>query len=288
MSDMVEFRSVVEEDFSQIKKLHEDLFPVRYSDTFYREVCSSGQGHTNFFNSHDDSINWNQSEELSKHRGMPGRFFYAGFSEKNMFSCVATVTTPAANLIESESESYEIVGFILAQLTPFSRCADRNNLRSKWLYSWNDGGDDEMVCYILTLGTKPSYRRTGLGSKLINICVSSCQTTQLCSSIYLHVIHYNDAAISFYQKNNFKRLATLHEFYKIQGNYHTAFLYIMYLKEQQPSLFDRIFNFSRNIIGGLFNWLAYTVPRLRIFPTLPSDSNVIRFTDSNREKKQSV
>lgn len=68
LSDTVEFRSVIEEDFAQIKKLHEDLFPVRYSDNFYSDVCSSGQGHTHFFNPHDDCINGNQSEKLSKHR----------------------------------------------------------------------------------------------------------------------------------------------------------------------------------------------------------------------------
>ena len=63
----LEFRSVVEEDFAQIKKLHEDLFPVRYSDTFYREVCSSGHSHTNTFNPSDNSINWNFSGSQHRH-----------------------------------------------------------------------------------------------------------------------------------------------------------------------------------------------------------------------------
>lgn len=33
------FRSIEEKDFEIIKKLHEEFFPVRYSDQFYVDAC---------------------------------------------------------------------------------------------------------------------------------------------------------------------------------------------------------------------------------------------------------
>ena len=33
------FRSIEEKDYDVIKRLHEEFFPVRYSDTFYKDAC---------------------------------------------------------------------------------------------------------------------------------------------------------------------------------------------------------------------------------------------------------
>ncbi len=34
------YREIVQADFQQIKDLHEKLFPVKYSDSFYHDVCN--------------------------------------------------------------------------------------------------------------------------------------------------------------------------------------------------------------------------------------------------------
>ena len=70
---VVSFRSVIEDDFVQLKSLHELLFPVRYSDSFYKDVCSSSQGYTLHFNTRDGKIDWNESR---RH----GRFKVVNFS----------------------------------------------------------------------------------------------------------------------------------------------------------------------------------------------------------------
>ena len=63
------------------------------------------------------------------------------------------------------------------------------------------------------------------------------------------MIHYNESAIKFYQKNNFERLRTLLDFYKIDGSYHTAFLYILYLHGQKPPVFGRLLASMRLMIS---------------------------------------
>ena len=39
MKSHIKFREIHPDDFDQIKKLHEELFPVRYSDSFYTDAC---------------------------------------------------------------------------------------------------------------------------------------------------------------------------------------------------------------------------------------------------------
>lgn len=39
ISESLLFRSIEEKDFDAIKKLHEELFPVRYNDSFYIDAC---------------------------------------------------------------------------------------------------------------------------------------------------------------------------------------------------------------------------------------------------------
>ena len=37
--EKIQFRSILETDFQRIKDLHEEFFPVRYSDQFYHDSC---------------------------------------------------------------------------------------------------------------------------------------------------------------------------------------------------------------------------------------------------------
>lgn len=39
ISQSLSFRSLEEKDFDIIKKLHEEFFPVRYSESFYVDAC---------------------------------------------------------------------------------------------------------------------------------------------------------------------------------------------------------------------------------------------------------
>ena len=67
------------------------------------------------------------------------------------------------------------MGFILAQICYASTCEDTN------MFSYENA--DDIVCYILTLGTKVSHRREKLGTKLINMCIDFCQSKPNCASV---------------------------------------------------------------------------------------------------------
>lgn len=146
-SDSISFRSLIESDFEDIKALHDELFPVKYSDLFYTESCAG--------------------------KGMGGR---------PLFSSVAISNS-------------RIVGFVLAQFVDLEHVDERYIIGQ---------GNPLDVCYILTIGVRPEYAKLGLASRLLAGCVEYARRNKSCGAIYLHVIHYNAAAIRFYEKNNFE------------------------------------------------------------------------------------
>jgi ribosomal protein S18 acetylase RimI-like enzyme len=153
----IHFRPICASDFQEIKALHEEFFPVKYSDSFYKEACQS-----------------------------------IGINKSHLFTAIAM-------------DSNKIIGFVFAQFIPLSESEDRSLVKSNAKYL--------DACYILTLGIKPEYRRTGLASKLLLQCIDYAKLNKQCGVIYLHVIRGNTSAISFYEKNHF-------EFFReIAGNY---------------------------------------------------------------------
>ncbi len=55
----------------------------------------------------------------------------------------------------------------------------------------------------MTLGSIPEFRRMGLASVLVDSAVNYAETSPDCGAVFLHVIHYNTAAIKLYERNRF-------------------------------------------------------------------------------------
>jgi ribosomal protein S18 acetylase RimI-like enzyme len=144
-----------------------------------------------------------------------------------------------------EVESSLIVGCILGQFIESQKCDD-------------DGFFNEMrqpakdVFYILTLGLREKYRRSGLGTDLLLSCLKYAAKNSSCGAIYLHVIHDNRAAIKFYEKNGFSFLRELVEFYCIDDKHHSSYLYILYLNGFEPPILTRLFgNIRKMTLSGI-------------------------------------
>ena len=64
---------------------------------------------------------------------------------------------------------------------------------------------------------------------LISLNLSVTTTSSITSQVYLHVITYNKAAISFYEANGFRCLRVLPNYYVIDDNRYDSYLYILYV-----------------------------------------------------------
>eukprot|EP01041_Mallomonas_annulata_P003469 gene3469-6900_t len=199
VSDNFNFRELRVYDKLALKSLHEELFPIKYSDSFYDDACCG--------------------------KGLYG---------KELFTSIVTV-----NVDEKEV----LAGFILAQFMSIQQCDDTG--------MFGICGEPKEVCYILTLGLQPSYRREGLGQRLIGQCCEYARGNPVCGAVYLHVIHYNRVAILFYEHMAFEFIKELKDFYALPEGRHSSYLYAFYMNGYSPPLGARLFNsISRMVVNG--------------------------------------
>ena len=70
------------------------------------------------------------------------------------------------------------------------------------------------VVYILTLAVLEPWRGRGIATALLERIIELGRA-RCARAVYLHVIHYNAAAIGFYRRNGFEEMALLRDFYFI-------------------------------------------------------------------------
>jgi ribosomal protein S18 acetylase RimI-like enzyme len=85
------------------------------------------------------------------------------------------------------------------------------------------------LCYIMTLGTVPEYRKGGLASTLVEQCIRDVILPHPeCGALYLHVITLNQSAIRFYERLGFWRVQEIKDYYTIDGKQYNCYLYAKY------------------------------------------------------------
>lgn len=206
------FRSIEAEDKDRLKELHEEFFPVKYSDQFY-DNASKGVG---------------------------------------------IKSLPLFSLIVLRDD--EVVGFLLSQFMPLDKSEDWESLD---IYKDGKNAQDTDVMYILTIGCIPELRRSGLASKLVNMCVEYSTSNPKCGAVYLHVLTTNQAAIKLYEKNSFIFYHTRYNYYDIEGEKCSAYLYLLPLNNfiARVSLFHQIWlvcdDFVAQVGSALRNILSW-------------------------------
>ena len=201
-SSRIKYRDLQETDYDELRELHELLFPVKYSESFFRNVV----------------------------RGIG----------PNMKPTMARVAV--------DTDSSLMAGFVIAQAVDIADCEDEGLF---------DTSPSEVI-YVLTLGTRPEYTRRGIATQLIAHLRGEAATRCGCGAVYLHVIHYNRAAMRFYEHNGFECLRALPQFYKIGDSLHTAYLYISYLDGYDAPLYFQLYRQLRYTNAAHRTVVSYT------------------------------
>lgn len=230
---MISFRPLKGRDRKRIQELHEEWFPVRYTDEFYTEL-------------------------VNNHR--------LSTSGDALFTSVATLDNEPslycqeagqASLPEAEDEIMGcIVGSFLhrSRLNPETANLLLPNLEQHFT-----------MFYIMTLGTVKEYRNYGIATLLVEQCMQQIEADPSCGVLYLHVIPFNHAAINFYEKLGFYRVCTINNYYNIDDKYYDCYLYAKYFHGETLLihfchiafgllLCDFVSHSSKNLI---FIWLRY-------------------------------
>eukprot|EP00804_Cyclotella_cryptica_P020651 CCRYP_003471-RE/>CCRYP_003471-RE protein AED:0.20 eAED:0.20 QI:197/1/1/1/0.75/0.6/5/2458/445 len=106
--------------------------------------------------------------------------------------------------------------------------------------------------YIMTLGTVPEFRRSGLGSILVNRVVDVINTRPECGALYLHVIVYNKGAMRLYERLSFLRVKEIQDYYTINNVNYNCFLYARYFhgnRGHRNSIYAIIIDFAVSLVN---------------------------------------
>lgn len=210
------FRKILPRDRQRIQELHEEWFPVSYQSEFfddlvYGKMCHTGEDlYTNVAaTTPPPPGNLQQPEPHKTANGQANHQSHDDYPHKFM----------SDNVVDDE-----IVACIVAALIPSTKL----NSVSRQLLVPNHLRHSQ-VCYIMTLGTVPEYRKCGLATTLVEQCVQDLITDDPnCGALYLHVSTSNDSAIRFYERLGFWRVQEIPDYYTIQGTLHNSYLYAKY------------------------------------------------------------
>lgn len=226
----IHFRSLRESDLLSIKDLHEELFPVKYTNDFYHSVVKnetidgrplySCVAVTSAAGFQDDPQNRRPLSRLAQHLGLRyeiqeiHRPFVPHVSSERSFNKKHEEDNYIHHSIISDNSDFEfledgilgnqnnsIVGVIVGAFTSV------HDTKIEMIQNLiRNPSKHPKLFYIMTLGTSKSMRRKGLSSKLLQDCLQFVQQVKDCGALYLHVITHNSAAIKFYEKLGFVRV----------------------------------------------------------------------------------
>eukprot|EP01023_Acetabularia_acetabulum_P050486 TRINITY_DN5468_c0_g2_i3.p1 TRINITY_DN5468_c0_g2~~TRINITY_DN5468_c0_g2_i3.p1 ORF type:complete len:263 (-),score=15.68 TRINITY_DN5468_c0_g2_i3:283-1071(-) len=151
----------------------------------------------------------------------------------------------------------QLVGFVTCKMVCLKCC---DPVDRKMMELSNHVLDDMHVIYVLTLGVLPSHQKQGIASQLIRYVVEHAVSNQ-CVGVFLHVIAYNQAAISLYDRNYFICKGLLRDFYTIRSDrqpekdkvLYDAYLYSYQIQQQNQ-------DFSGH--SSLFSTASYPIRQL--------------------------
>lgn len=122
----------------------------------------------------------------------------------------------------------------------------------------------------MTIGVIDECRRDGLGTKLLEHSIMILQEAwPHCEMIYLHVVAYNEAAIKFYQRNEFKTLKKIKNHYQIFNKQYDALIFYKDItikgdfleREDKPTLVKEKWSYYDYVLGPA-NYLKFYFGRV--------------------------
>ncbi|KAK8803232.1 hypothetical protein WA158_000926 [Blastocystis sp. Blastoise] len=152
------------------------------------------------------------------------------FEQNSLYSYVAEI-------IDQKTNESKIIGAIICQYRPTTFTDVYSYIRCSYQF--------EDIFYIMNIAVIPEYKHLHIGSELIHqiISIPKCKTT--CAGIFLHVLESNEEAIHFYNKNGFRKLACIRNFYYIQGQYKSSYLYCQLINNAEPiTAWDTLYYFK--------------------------------------------
>ena len=217
------YKPLKKENIEEIKSLHKEWFPVKYSDSYFESLFNDKEGRYFTIGAFYNLIINEESKENKEI--IIGLALCEWFIGSNYFSKILGK--------ESIIEINKNINYI-EEVYSYITC------------------DDYHCIYIMNIGVLDEFRKMKIGSKLIDKIINIGLNDRLCIGIFLDVIYYNNSAIKFYKKNEFKKVMTNRNYYNIKGNKYDAYVFLRIFTRKEK---DRYRNKNTNALKKLLDML---------------------------------
>mmetsp|Transcript_16372 Transcript_16372/g.24003 ORF Transcript_16372/g.24003 Transcript_16372/m.24003 type:complete len:402 (+) Transcript_16372:99-1304(+) len=280
---LIRFRPLRDVDKTEIKRLHEEWFPVRYKNSFYDSIVlnktSGGEPLYSLVAVADEVDEQPENDDSTE--------------EKTELVDNGNSNNPSCHIvgssIEQQKDQHPNTNVHNENLTHHPQPLNPNHKKSQqktqerivgcvvgtFLNASNvpievtsllikSPSIHTKLFYIMTLGTITAYRQRGLGSVLIRKCCAMAERDKQCGVVYLHVITYNTAAIRFYERLGFVRVDEIEDYYTIGGEHYNCYLYAKYFNGNDGNNLS-LLSFFSDIVSSIWNTMT-----MNIFSAFPS------------------
>ena len=210
--EKIMYKYLTPEHKEEVRKLHEEWFPIKYDDQFY-DQCLSGMKNGYFSLAAFYNIETEKKEKKEVILGLIiGQWQY---TEKYLYNHVGKDVEKDIN----DSLDFEDEAKLFLSNRPYHDCI-----------------------LILSLGIIDECRKMGIGSILLKSTLNYGINTPSCVGLFLTVIKDNISGRKFYEKNGLKCVNILNNFYVIDEKKYDCHVYLKIFSKNERNMVRQHFN----------------------------------------------
>ena len=229
------YKPLTKENLTEVKNLHKEWFPINYDDDFFEEILfDNGKRYFTIGAFYNINFKDNTNKEIilgsafCEHEYIVDRL--------NKYIDIDIIDEEYKDLNKNKFE----------ELTKCFKCQYYKCI------------------YIMTIGVLDEFRKMNIGSNLIKYIYNIALEIDNCIGVYLHVICYNDIAIKFYKKNNFKKVNKISEYYYIDGKYYDSFVFLRMIRKEEKEEYKININNEKLFINKNQSFINYINKKRKI------------------------
>ena len=212
------YKPLSKNNFIEVKNLHREWFPIEYDDNYFEEVLNNNGNRYFTIGAFYNITNTNNNTNKEIIIGLA--------------FCEYEYVVDRLNKYLSEKYLDEIYkdSNICDDLISFLKCK---------FYK---------CIYIMTIGVLDEFRQMHIGTNLLNYIYNIAMEIELCIGVYLHVIYYNEIAIKFYQKNKFKKVNKINNYYHFNNKNYDSLVFLRRIEKNEKEEYLKNINKSKSKI----------------------------------------
>ena len=216
------YKPLTPNDVDEVKKLHEEWFPVKYEDKIFNDTIVTNMGQ--FFTVgafYPKKISENEYTEIILGLALC-QWVYVDSYFFNMTN---------KNLVKEISDNLNYEEEARLFLSP-----------EKYYY----------CVYILSLGVIDECRKLHIGTQIMKTIFNYSISTPLCLGVYLSVISDNVSGKKFYEKNGFVCANIIKDYYSIEDKKYQGEIYVKIFTRKEKDLRDKYIDSYLNFRQKMF------------------------------------